>query len=546
MLGLLSNSPGLAASDALKVVIPIGIGLASAAYLTMKVVAGGGFGSDKSIPIASLRAGDSTHDKEFYEDQDAFVERCQAENGNVFGVYLMNLNQIVVSGPLVREIFMNEDFNFGDSADELTSMRFFLRPMTKAQVEFDSRIVHGLVRDNITPHLPQYTARIVLQLEKNLDIEMAKYRTTNKREDGTFLVEKPVTVLQQMVANAMATVFVGAEIAKDRHVLETFINAATDFGKVLGSGEARRYSFWKSFARRAEYSVSSPLRRHIQILAEAATPVVLERRRLEKEAEAKGQVYERPDDIMQKMLDSFDKHHFVDLEDVCGYLLFLILASVHTTTDTSTNLMFYLAAYPQYIETLYEEQKEVLDQIQKEREALRQELLAKGEAIGDDLDPNEDRFLSAAAIKRMVHMDSFVREVFRCRAECLTLGHRARKDVTLSNGMVISKGVTAIINMKSAHQSPNQGEDVTEFRPWRFVGKPKAATKAAADFLPFGMGKHACPGRFLAIQELKTIGVLMLSRYSMLEIQDPSKTKQILRSRIGTPTISGLIFTERK
>ncbi|GJJ70492.1 hypothetical protein EMPS_02841 [Entomortierella parvispora] len=431
MLAFLSNPPGLAAFDALKIVIPIGIGLASAAYLTMKVVTGDGFGSDKSIPIASLRAGDSTHDKEFDEDQDAFVERCQAENGDVFGVYLMNLNQIVVSGDLVQEIFMNEDFNAGDSADQLTNMRSFLRPMTKAQVEFDSGTIHGLVRDNITPHLPQYTARIVLQLERNLDIEMAKYRTTNKREDGTFLVEKPATVLHQMVATA------------------------TDFGKVLGSGEAQSYSVWKSFVHRAEYSVSSPVQKHIRILAEAATLVILERRRLEKETEAKGEVYERPDDIMQKMLDSFDKHHFVDLEDVCGYLMILILASVHTTTDTSTNLMFYLAAYPQYIETLYEEQKEVLDQIQKEREAHRQELLAKGQPIGDDLDPSEDRFLSAAAIKRMVHMDSFVREVFRYRTECLALGHRARKDIILSNGMAISKGVTAIINMKSAHQSPN-------------------------------------------------------------------------------------------
>ncbi|GJJ70491.1 hypothetical protein EMPS_02840 [Entomortierella parvispora] len=546
MLVFLSNPPGLAAFDALKIVIPIGIGLASAAYLTMKVVAGDGFGSDKSIPIASLRAGDSTHDKEFDEDQDAFVERCQTENGDVFGVYLMNQNQIVVSGPLVREIFMSEDFNAGDWVDEMTNIRSFLRPMTKAQVEFDSRTIHGLVRDNITPHLPQYTARIVLQLEKNLDIEMAKYRTTTNREDGTFLVEKPVTVLQEMVANAMATVFVGAEVSKSRLVLDTFINATADFGKMLGNGAAPNRSVWKSFVRRAEYSVSSPLQKHIRILAEAATPVILERRRLEKEAEAEGRVYERPDDIMQKMLDSFDKHHFVDLDDVCGYLLLLILGSVHTTTDTSTNLLFYLAAYPQYIETLYEEQKEVLDQIQKERETLRQELLAKGEPIGDDLDPREDRFLSAAAIKRMVHMDSFVREVFRYRTECLTLAHKARKDVTLSNGMVISKGVTAIINMKSAHQSPNQGEDVTEFRPWRFVGKSKAATKAAADFLTFGMGKHACPGRFLAIQELKTIGVLMISRYSMLEIQDPSKTKEILRSRLGAPTITGLIFTERK
>ena len=47
MLGLVSNSSSLVATDALRVAIPIGIGLASAAYLTMKVVLSEGFGSDK-------------------------------------------------------------------------------------------------------------------------------------------------------------------------------------------------------------------------------------------------------------------------------------------------------------------------------------------------------------------------------------------------------------------------------------------------------------------------------------------------------------------
>ncbi|KAG0088418.1 hypothetical protein BGZ92_006221, partial [Podila epicladia] len=214
--------------------------------------------------------------------------------------------------------------------------------------------------------------------------------------------------------------------------------------------------------------------------------------------------------------------------------------------DTSTNLLYYLAAFPEYQDQLYAEQQEVLDGQQREREELRKKRLEAGEEVGEDLDPAHDRDLTAAAIKKMVHMDSFVREVFRYRTERLTLTHRARKDVTLSNGMIIYKGNNAIINMKSAHQSPDQGEDVAEFRPWRFVGKPKAATKAGNDFLPFGMGRHACPCRFLAIQELKTVGVLMISKYSKIQIQDPSKTNKVLRSRIGEPIVTGLIFTSRQ
>lgn len=38
MLGLVSNSSTVVATDAFKVILPIGIGIASAAFLTMKMV----------------------------------------------------------------------------------------------------------------------------------------------------------------------------------------------------------------------------------------------------------------------------------------------------------------------------------------------------------------------------------------------------------------------------------------------------------------------------------------------------------------------------
>lgn len=68
--------------------------------------------------------------------------------------------------------------------------------------------------------------------------------------------------------------------------------------------------------------------------------------------------------------------------------------------------------------------------------------------------------------------------------------HLARTDVTLSNGMKITKGATAIANITSVHYSEElQGEETAEFRPFRFVGKSKNASKASVDMLQFGMGR---------------------------------------------------------
>ncbi|KAF9579960.1 hypothetical protein BGW38_003575, partial [Lunasporangiospora selenospora] len=269
------------------------------------------------------------------------------------------------------------------------------------------------------------------------------------------------------------------------------------------------------------------------------------RRRLEAEAIEKGIEYEQPGDVLQRLLNDTERNGFVDIEDVCGHILILILASVHTTTDSSLSTLYYLAAYPQYIEKLYEEQQQVLDMQQREREYERQELNRKSEIIPPELDPSRDRELTAATVKKMAYLDSFLREAFRHRLELLILAHRARKTITLSDGTVVVKGTDVIINMKSAHYGPEQGEDPAEFQPWRFVGKSKTATKVAPDFLPFGMGRHACPGRFLAIQEVKTTVLMFVQRYSNLEIQDSTHTKRILHSRIGTPLPTGLYFTKR-
>ncbi|KAG0247735.1 hypothetical protein DFQ27_001645 [Actinomortierella ambigua] len=88
-----------------------------------------------------------------------------------------------------------------------------------------------------------------------------------------------------------------------------------------------------------------------------------------------------------------------------------------------------------------------------------------------------------------------------------------------------------------------QGPDPMEFRPWRFVGKGKGASKVGTDFLQFGMGKRACPGRFMATHDLKAFVCLILSRFSKIEIEDPSKTGAALCNRVSTPTVTGLFFT---
>ncbi|KAK9761687.1 hypothetical protein K7432_013220 [Basidiobolus ranarum] len=126
------------------------------------------------------------------------------------------------------------------------------------------------------------------------------------------------------------------------------------------------------------------------------------------------------------------------------------------------------------------------------------------------------------------------------------MAHYARKDIQMSNGVIIPKGQTVICNLHSAHFNEAQGENPLEFQPWRFVGQPKTATRVGSDYLPFGVGQRSCPGRYLAIQEIKTVVCMIVTSYSKVEFEDPVVGAQMLHIRFGSLVKTGLIFTSRE
>ncbi|KAG0301407.1 hypothetical protein BGZ98_008387 [Dissophora globulifera] len=461
--------------------LPFGIGIASAAFVTAKAA---GSSLNNLVSTASLRPGDSTHDAEFREDQDAFLTRCETECGPMFNVKLHGKHVTVISGPEIREVFMNDSFSHTDAFEEMMGMQTFFNSARKSNHNDDLHVIHRLISQTITPNLALFTARIQGHLETTLDRRLGTYA----RRDNRIFVEEPWPIFKEMSARAVAAVFMGPEIAQSPKVIDTFIASIDDFAKMF-EGSTRSVSLLRKILFRATHKIASPLQVHVQNLVQATTPIILERRRREMDATERGVAWERPDDVMQSMLDNFDTYNFVDLEDLCGHLLILVLASLHSTSDVATKMMYFLAAFPDCIGILYREHQEALDSVQQEREQMRQELIQRGLSISEELDSSRDRDVSASALKKMVRLDSFIREMLRFRGEKLNMYHRARNDVVLSSGVVIAKGRTVAINMRSAHQGGGHGPDVTEFRPWRFVGKSKAATKIAADFLPFGMGK---------------------------------------------------------
>lgn len=103
--------------------------------------------------------------------------------------------------------------------------------------------------------------------------------------------------------------------------------------------------------------------------------------------------------------------------------------------------------------------------------------------------------------------------------------------LALSTGHVIPQGTTIAFgnpflsetNIKFAPLTNSDQPSLEEFHPWRYSDVRKIPgeenghqfVSADANNPSFGYGRHACPGRFFASNEIKVLLVQLLQRYEL-------------------------------
>jgi cytochrome P450 len=167
-----------------------------------------------------------------------------------------------------------------------------------------------------------------------------------------------------------------------------------------------------------------------------------------------------------------------------------------------------------------------------------------------------DGVFTSAALQAMKKVDSFLKETMRLHpAGAASFQRKVNKTFTLSNGQVIPAGVVIEVPAAAISHDPEVFPDADKFDPWRFsrlreqaraAGEAEAAaqnqfvsvnpnvltvclpptmvslqrmeTKNCPHKLTcpqFGFGRHACPGRFFAANEIKMIIANFVLAYDM-------------------------------
>jgi cytochrome P450 len=102
----------------------------------------------------------------------------------------------------------------------------------------------------------------------------------------------------------------------------------------------------------------------------------------------------------------------------------------------------------------------------------------------------------------------------------------ALNDFTFSDGTTIPGGTSVCVSTQDAHLNDKVYEDPLRFDGFRFSKMREGSTKkvgmvsTSQNHLPFGLGRHACPGRYFAACELKLMFAHIVTTYDVkLEIE---------------------------
>ncbi|KAL1605327.1 hypothetical protein SLS60_004875 [Paraconiothyrium brasiliense] len=335
--------------------------------------------------------------------------------------------------------------------------------------------------------------------------------------------------LVSMVATITGRILVGPDLCRDKDYQKLSIDYTMQLITAQLDIKKLRPLFKPWFAPR----LPSVQRLHEaeKNLASFLEPVV----RARQDAEKNDPDWQKPDDMLTWLMNRQGEFGIRSTHQLAKLLLGLVFASIHTTTLTATNILYTLAVSTEYIEPLREEIRQVM-----------------GENGGT---------ISTRALQQMTKLDSFMKETVRFYPPGFTSFQRkVLRGFTLSNGQYIPAGAKIEVASHAVYQDPvnhpnSEPADVFDgYRSYKLRQGGTASDHARNQFvttneqnLMFGYGKHACPGRFFAANEIKMIlANLILNydfknedgsrvRYSQLDMgrqSSPDARKNLLFKRV--------------
>ncbi|CAM3895771.1 cytochrome P450 [Roseateles saccharophilus] len=203
---------------------------------------------------------------------------------------------------------------------------------------------------------------------------------------------------------------------------------------------------------------------------------------------------EKPGNLLEAMLVAADTPASgIDDEQVAGNVLGLLLAGEDTTANTLAWMIWLLSRHPQMLARARAEVDGVL-----------------GDAVLPDLEQ----------LGRLDFVEACAHETMRLRPVGPLNFAQAVHDTRVGD-VAVPAGMVVMAVMRRDAVSERHLHDAAAFDPERWAHDAKQAGAAKRLSMPFGAGPRICPGRYLALMEIKLACAVLLRNFELVAVDTP-------------------------
>ncbi|KAK7682140.1 hypothetical protein QCA50_014726 [Cerrena zonata] len=412
-------------------------------------------------------------------NRDLILEGYQKYKGQAFKIPELFRWHVIVTGPkLIEELRKapDEKLSFDAAVIEQMSMDW----------TFGSEVMRNpwhipLIRSNLTRNLG------VLFPDIREELIMAFNDSIPPTDEWTAV--PLIQALRTIVSRTSNRIFVGAPVCRNPDWVQLNIDFTVQVATaaiILNVIPKFLHPIAGRFLTVVKKSVDRGVR-HLE-------PVIKERYRM---MEQLGPEYEgKPNDFLSWLMDVADEGKKGDVRELVLRVLATNFGAIHTSSNSFTNALFRLAANPEWIGPMREEVERVV----------------------------QEEGWNKNALQKMLKLDSFLKESQRFDGlGSLSMTRLTLQDFTFSDGTFVPKGELISAAMHPMHHDSDVYTDPDIFNPWRFADLRSnegeelkhQLVSTNSEYITFGHGRHACPGRFFAANELKGMLAHVVTTYDL-------------------------------
>ena len=354
-------------------------------------------------------------------------------------------------------------------------------------------VMHGMAPTTVKNYFPSLV-NVALRLRRRWET------AADKKTDIRLSID-----LKRFTVDVIAGLAFGVDV----NTIESDEDSIQRHIDVILPGVARRSMSLFPYWRYIRLPMDRQLEASLKALQESVSDLI---RKARKRMEDNPSLRDRPGNLLEAMIAAADENDSgVDDRAISGNVSTLLIAGEDTTANTLAWMLYLLHRHPDMLKRAQDE----VHRIAPDTAALTIEQM-------DALD-----FVEACALEAMRLKP--VAPYMRLEA----IHDTAIGDVHVPAGTV----VWCVLRHDSVDR--NVSPDASEFKPTRWLQENatapdgNAAKKAS---IPFGAGPRICPGRYLALLEIKIALAMLLGNFEIEAVETPDgKDAQELTGFVMSP-----------